>query len=169
MNTVNATVTRLLDEMRRDGVCNPQQQADVLAQTSIETSLGTDMVEPKAAARAYEGRADLGNTQKGDGVRFRGRGFVQITGRAGYAYWSKRLGVDLVGNPQLAARPDIAAKIAVLGMRDGSFTGRKLADYTDKHGNVDFYDSREIVNGHDKAGLLRRKAAEFLTRLRSAR
>lgn len=169
MSSVSATVTRLLNEMRRDGICNPQQQADILAQTSIETSLGTDMVEPKAAARAYEGRSDLGNTQKGDGVRFRGRGFVQITGRANYGHWAKRLGIDLVKQPDLAARPDIAARIAVLGMRDGSFTGRKLADYTDKHGNVDFYDSREIVNGHDKAGLLRRKAAEYLAALRGAR
>lgn len=59
----------------------------------------------------YEGRADLGNTQPGDGARFKGRGFVQLTGRANYTTIGRQIGVDLVGHPELANDPQVAAKI----------------------------------------------------------
>lgn len=55
----------------------------------------------------------LGNTQAGDGAKYKGRGFIQITGKANYATAGQALGIDLVSNPEAAARPDIAAKIAV--------------------------------------------------------
>ena len=55
----------------------------------------------------------LGNTQAGDGAKYKGRGFIQITGKANYASAGQALGIDLVGNPELAAKPDVAAKIAV--------------------------------------------------------
>jgi putative chitinase len=55
----------------------------------------------------------LGNTEAGDGARYKGRGFIQITGKANYANAGQALGIDLVNNPELAARPDVAAKIAV--------------------------------------------------------
>jgi predicted chitinase len=55
----------------------------------------------------------LGNTQAGDGAKYKGRGFIQITGKANYATAGQALGIDLVNNPELAARPDVAAKIAV--------------------------------------------------------
>ena len=68
---------------------------------------------PTPAQRGYEGRADLGNDQPGDGQRFLGRGIFQITGRANYADAGHRLGIDLVGNPQLAEQPDIAVQTAI--------------------------------------------------------
>lgn len=55
----------------------------------------------------------LGNTQAGDGAKYKGRGFIQITGKANYAKAGQALGIDLVNNPELAAKPDVAAKIAV--------------------------------------------------------
>jgi predicted chitinase len=55
----------------------------------------------------------LGNTQKGDGKRFKGRGYIQLTGRWNYGAASKALGVDLIKNPELAADPKIASKIAL--------------------------------------------------------
>jgi putative chitinase len=55
----------------------------------------------------------LGNTEAGDGARYKGRGFIQITGKANYTNAGQALGIDLVNNPELAARPDVAAKIAV--------------------------------------------------------
>ena len=61
----------------------------------------------------YEGRADLGNTQPGDGARYKGRGFIQITGRANYTAAGKALGIDLVNHPELAERPDIATKVSL--------------------------------------------------------
>ena len=176
--TVHNTVTNLLAEMQRDGISDPRQQADVLAQAAIETSMGTSMTEETPGN--YEHRTDLGNTQKGDGHRYIGRGYIQITGRASYAYWSHRLGVDLIKHPELAARPDIAAKIAVQGMRDGTFTGmtsqgtlisgggKKLSDFINKT-KTDFLHSREIVNSLDRAKTLQQKATEFLAQLSKPR
>lgn len=60
----------------------------------------------------YEGRKNLGNTQLGDGPKFIGRGILQLTGRANYADYSKKLGVDLINNPELACNPEISVKIA---------------------------------------------------------
>jgi putative chitinase len=55
----------------------------------------------------------LGNTEAGDGAKYKGRGFIQITGKANYANAGQALGIDLVNNPELAAKPDVAAKSAV--------------------------------------------------------
>lgn len=67
---------------------------------------------PTPAQRRYEGRADLGNTQPGDGSLFRGRGLIQITGRANYLAVSKGLGVDFVENPKLLETDEYAARSA---------------------------------------------------------
>lgn len=66
--------------------------------------------EPKHAPRQAR---SLGNVHPGDGERYKGRGYIQLTGRNNYTMAAQALGLDLVNNPQLAARPDIAAKIAV--------------------------------------------------------
>ena len=68
---------------------------------------------PTSAQKGYEGRKDLGNTQPGDGYKFRGRGYVQLTGRANYRAFGAMIGADLENNPDLASQPDIAAKLAI--------------------------------------------------------
>lgn len=96
---------------------------------------------------------DLGNLAKGDGVLFHGRGFVQLTGRANYAYWQNRLGVDLTSGQPAADRVldlDIATQIIFEGMILGSFTGRKLSDYF-VGVKEDWRRARQIVNRMDKA------------------
>jgi putative chitinase len=62
--------------------------------------------------KGYEGRADLGNTQPGDGVRFKGRGLLQATGRAQYAKVGTALGLNLVDNPLQLATPVAACRSA---------------------------------------------------------
>lgn len=76
--------------------------AHFLAQCAHESGNFKFVVEI-ASGKAYEGRKDLGNTQPGDGVRFKGRGYIQLTGRANYAQFSKFCGEDCVANPDLVA------------------------------------------------------------------
>jgi putative chitinase len=85
--------------------------AHFLGQTCHE-SAGFRTTEEFASGERYEGRADLGNTQPGDGRRFKGRGLLQLTGRANYREFGKRLGMDLEGDPELAAEPVASLTIA---------------------------------------------------------
>jgi putative chitinase len=84
--------------------------AHFLAQTAHE-SAGLATTTEYASGRAYEGRADLGNVHPGDGPRFKGRGLIQLTGRANYAHYSADLGIDLTKNPEAAAEFPAAALI----------------------------------------------------------
>jgi peptidoglycan hydrolase-like protein with peptidoglycan-binding domain len=63
--------------------------------------------------RMYEGRRDLGNIRRGDGARFHGRGYIQLTGRANYRKYGRRLGVPLVRRPAMALRPLVGARVLV--------------------------------------------------------
>lgn len=68
--------------------------------------------EEIADGSAYEGRADLGNNQPGDGKRYKGRGPIQLTGRANYRAAGFALGLDLEGDPEIAARPEVGFRVA---------------------------------------------------------
>jgi len=93
----------------------------------------------------------LGNIKPGDGARFHGRGYVQLTGRNNYKKAGAFFNRDLESNPQQAKEPDLAYEIAVEGMINGWFTGKKLGQFI-KPGQTPNYDgARGIVNGHDKA------------------
>jgi len=102
----------------------------------------------------------LGNTQDGDGALFHGRGYVQLTGRRNYSKAKKLTGVDLLTNPDAAKEPALAYQIAVQGMIDGWFTGKKLSDFI-KEGVADFENARTIINGHDKAAMIADIARRF--------
>jgi len=97
--------------LERYDVTSRLRIAHFLGQTCHE-SAGYRTTQEFASGKAYEGRKDLGNTQKGDGPRYKGRGLLQLTGRANYADYGKVLGVDLVNNPALAAQPALSLKIA---------------------------------------------------------
>ena len=102
----------LLAAMSRAGIIDPTERAMFLAQMAHESG-NFRYDEEIASGQAYEGRSDLGNTQPGDGVRYKGRGYIQLTGRANYRDYGNRLGVDLENNPDLAKDPNIAADIAI--------------------------------------------------------
>lgn len=89
--------------------------AHFVAQTGHETMSFRQFVEiwgPTPAQRRYEGRKDLGNVVAGDGYRFRGRGAIQVTGRDNYDRYGELLGIDLIADPAVAARPDVGIQIA---------------------------------------------------------
>lgn len=93
----------------------PARQAAFLAQIGHESGglhWCTEIWGPTIAQSHYEGRADLGNMQEGDGYRFKGRGLIQTTGRSNYAATGEALGVDLIAEPLRLAEPELAARSA---------------------------------------------------------
>lgn len=94
---------------------------------------------------------ELGNEKPGDGARYAGRGYVQLTGRTNY----RRFGIE--NTPDDAMKPEVAARIMRDGMEQGAFTGKKLADYLPG----DYVNARRIINGRDKAELIAGYARNF--------
>lgn len=89
--------------------------------------------------RMYEGRRDLGNTEPGDGARYHGRGYIQITGRANYRTYGQKLGVPLEARPELALEPRIAARVLA-----EYFRARDIGDSARRR---DWRGVRKKVNG----------------------
>lgn len=154
----------IIAECQRQGITDPNQIAYILGTAKHESDHFNTLTE-YADGSAYEYRSDLGNNNPGDGVTYKGRGYVQITGRTNYEKYSQITGRDLIGNPdQVAQDPALAAFILVHGMKNGSFTGVGLDDYFTP-GNPDFYNARRIVNGTDRADLIASYAQEYLNNL----
>lgn len=97
--------------MQEFDINTPARQASFLAQVAHESMCLIYTAEIASGAR-YEGRLDLGNTQPGDGVRFKGRGLIQVTGRANYTALMIALDVDCVENPTILEQPLLAARSA---------------------------------------------------------
>ena len=111
----------------------------------------------------------LGNKVPGDGVRYKGRGYVQITGRANYARLGVLLGMGdaLVTSPLVTLDPGVAYRIMSVGMRRGAFTGRKLAHYINAEG-CDYTNARRVINSLDCAQKIADYAQVFEEVLRDA-
>lgn len=94
------------------GITTPRRVAAFMAQLAHESGEYRYM-EELADGSAYEGRSDLGNTQPGDGRRFKGHGPIQITGRANHKACGDALGLDLIGDPRLITTPEHGTASAV--------------------------------------------------------
>ena len=103
---LNYSADRLLKVFPGRNGLRTKSEAELVSAGGVET------IAEKVYGGAW-GHKNLGNTEPGDAWRFRGRGFVQLTGRARYAEVAAYTGIDLVGHPELAQDPDIAATIAI--------------------------------------------------------
>lgn len=109
LETFAEPLTQAMDKYK---ITTPLRQAHFLAQVGHESGELRYKAE-LASGEAYEGRDDLGNTQEGDGRLFKGRGLIQLTGRANYKAYGDYLGWNLLAAPQLVADdPQIAADVA---------------------------------------------------------
>lgn len=111
----------------------------------------TRMYDPKSSDPKRAALARKMGAQPGDGPIFYGRGFVQLTWRCNYTTMGKAFGLDLTSSAAAADRvmdPQVAAKIMFKGMIEGSFTGKKLADYFSA-AKEDWKNARRIINGND--------------------
>jgi len=108
-------VSALNTAMNRYGIVGTARAAAFIAQVGHESGQLRYVREiwgPTAQQAGYEGRSDLGNTVKGDGSKYRGRGLIQITGRANYVQCGEALGLDLISRPELLEQPQYAAMSA---------------------------------------------------------
>lgn len=109
---------------------SPLRLAHFLAQVGHESG-SFKYMEEIASGSAYEGRANLGNTQPGDGVRFKGRGPIQITGRANYRFFGRQIGIDLERRPEIAAYPSIGLHLACAYWGNRNLNGLADKDLTE--------------------------------------
>lgn len=99
------------------GIAEPLALAHFLGQMAHESGdlkFWREIWGPTPAQRGYEGRSDLGNTEPGDGRRYLGRGPIQVTGRANYARVAKRLGIDVLAQPELLEQPQHGFRAAAM-------------------------------------------------------
>ncbi|MEO7941221.1 MAG: glycoside hydrolase family 19 protein [Burkholderiaceae bacterium] len=115
--------------MIKYGITSPLQMAHFIAQLGHE-SMSFLYTEEIASGAAYEGRTDLGNMHAGDGRRYKGRGLIQLTGRANYAAYSRFTGIDYVAQPEpLSCDPVVAVDVSCWFWKDRGVD--KLAEMDD--------------------------------------
>ncbi|KQN49596.1 hypothetical protein ASE98_25090 [Pseudomonas sp. Leaf48] len=101
-----------------------------------------------------------GNTEEGDGYKYRGRGCVHLTWKSNYRKFSNLLSFDFISNPDAAAKFEHSIPIMIIGMTEGIFTGKKLANYLNAN-EVDYLSARKIINGNDEKALIASYAEKF--------
>lgn len=143
---------------------NKGQIAYILA-TAEHESDSFKTLEEYADGSRYEGRKDLGNTQSGDGTRFKGRGYVQLTGRRNYSAYAGITGIELVKLPVILMNwPALSVFVLVDGMQRGVYTGRRLDEFVNDS-RQDFHNARQVVNDHDCEQKIADQANDWLSSL----
>lgn len=167
----------IVDECKARGVLR-NQCAYVLATTNLETGYTMRPINEFGGnayfKKMYDIKGDrpskareLGNLSPGDGIKYHGRGYVQITGRSNYKRAADKIGVDFTARPEDVLKPEHAVKILVIGMLEGWFTGKKLSDYITRQ-RSGFVNARRIINGIDKQKEIAAIAREYDTALKTS-
>ncbi|HVO02040.1 MAG TPA: hypothetical protein VMT54_07550 [Candidatus Cybelea sp.] len=140
---IDANLPFLQSALQEFRVSDPRMVAVIIATIAAEAPNFASSEETEAAAARYEGSAALGNTQPGDGVKYRGRGYIMLTGRTNYAAMSDRLGLGtrLIDSPDDAKSPEVASRTAVAWFVDRQ--DRLLAAL----GNQDLQAARRLLSG----------------------
>jgi hypothetical protein len=173
----------ILDEWERRAMPDTRWLAYMLATAFHETAQTMQPIReygsPDYLTRQYDVRGrrpatarKMGNTAPGDGVRYAGRGYVQLTWKDNYAKMTRLLkaagfDVNLIAAPDRAMEPKVAAFVMFEGMTRGSFTGGKLGDYFNA-GKCDWLNARRIINGTDHAAAIAAIAKQFYADIVSA-
>lgn len=154
-------IQALIKEARRQGISDIAQIAYILATVEHETNNTFQPVqeayflgEPKAENHRRTLRY----------YPYYGRGYVQLTWDFNYREYSTLLNLDLINQPDLVMRPDISLFVLIDGMKRGVFTGRKLDTFINRN-QIDFFNARQIINGTDRADLVKSYALAWQTNL----
>jgi len=110
------------EALEAEGMDDVPNRIAVLATMVTEVGPGLRPINeyggPSYFTQMYEGRSDLGNTRPGDGARFHGRGYIQLTGRANYRSYGERLGMPLEERPDMALEPEVGARVLAEYFKD---------------------------------------------------
>jgi|GEM_PF-379875 len=156
-----AAVQAIIKEAHRQGITSQAQIAYILATVEHETADSFQPIKESYYLGEPEGENDRKTLPY---YPFYGRGYVQLTWDYNYRKYSDVLGLDLVNDPDLVMRPDIALFILVDGMKFGVFTGITLDDCISNNG-MDFLKARTIINGTDQAEKVQSYAMNWLAQL----
>ena len=135
---VDVFLDAINNTLKQYHITTPARVAAFLAQIGHESGQLL-YVREIASGQAYEGRADLGNSTLGDGIKYKGRGLIQITGRANYAQVEKELGIPCIKNPEILEEPLFAALVS-----GWYWDSRRLNELADKR---DFIKITKKING----------------------
>ena len=159
----NSSASAIIAAARAKALTNAQI-AYVLATAEHESDSFKTLEEYSSGAQ-YENRADLGNTEPGDGIRYKGRGYVQLTGRLNYTRYSEIAGLQLARYPIIVMNwPALSVFVIVDGMLRGVYTGRRLDEFVSP-GKQDFFNARRVINGTDRAQKIADQASDWLRQL----
>jgi len=177
-----AAIEDLLWFMEQDpSIGSLEEAAYMLATVAWETAHTFEPITERGSREYIDGLYDpikgktkgkrdravrYGNVNAGDGWKYRGRGYVQLTWFTNYQKLGDILGVDLVNDPDLALVPAYAYVIMSAGMDKGLFTGKSidaaLAKDFEEDGDYDFIDERMVINGKDRAQEIAQIAKDFV-------
>lgn len=143
----NQLAQAIAQEAHRQGITDRNQICYIMATIQHET------------AGTYRPIAEYGGRNR-PYAPYYGRGYVQLTWKYNYEKYSELLGRDFVRYPDQVMEPDVSLFIIVHGMKNGTFTGKKLSDYISGN-HVDFYNARRIVNILDRANLIKEYAEQW--------